>query len=243
MYGLIAVVISIGIADSLNPTTVGPALILATGERPRRRVLEFTLGVVAVELAGGLAIVLGPGRLLVGLIPRPHHIASHIVECAVGLAMLVGAALLWRHRGRLTRVDHLSVRVQRLSGATLGAVIAALELPTAFPYFAAISAILVSHTGIVGKVLLVALFNLCFVFPLLVVAATLWLAGSHAEPMLARARRAMRHRWPRLLAGLALGAACVSLLVGVTGLLVAGHGPLGNGAKEVRHLFHLSPGP
>lgn len=243
MYGLIAVVVSIGIADSLNPTTIGPVLILATGERPRRRVLEFTLGVVAVELAGGLAIVLGPGRLLVGLIPRPHHVASHIVECAVGLAMLIGAALLWRHRGRITRVDHLSRKVQRLSGATLGAVITALELPTAFPYFAAISAILVSRTGIFGKVLLLILFNLCFVSPLLAVAAILWLARSHAERILARVSVAMWHRLPRLLAGLALGAACISLLVGITGLLVAGHGPIGKGAKAVRHLFHLSSRP
>jgi hypothetical protein len=106
-----------------------------------------------------------------------------------------------------------------------------------------ISAIAVSRAGIVGRVLLLVLFNLCFVSPLLAVAATLWLAGSHAERILARAGAALRHRLPRVLAGLAVGAAFVSLLVGITGLLVAGHGPIGNGAKAVRHLFHLSPEP
>jgi hypothetical protein len=42
MLRLIGLVISIGLADSVNPTTVGPALYLASGERGRHRVAVFT---------------------------------------------------------------------------------------------------------------------------------------------------------------------------------------------------------
>ena len=51
-------------ADSLNPTTIAPALYLASGEHARTRVLEFTLAVFGVYLIGGLIIALGPGGLL-----------------------------------------------------------------------------------------------------------------------------------------------------------------------------------
>ena len=53
MVRLVGIVISIGLADSLNPTTIAPALYLATGERARGRVAEFTAGVFAVYFLGG----------------------------------------------------------------------------------------------------------------------------------------------------------------------------------------------
>ena len=48
MLRLVGIVISIGLADSLNPSTIAPALYLATGERGRERVAEFTFAVFAV---------------------------------------------------------------------------------------------------------------------------------------------------------------------------------------------------
>ena len=69
MLRLIGLVISIGIADSLNPTTIAPALYLATAEHARGRVIEFTPGVFGVYLVGGLIIALGPGQLLLAAGP------------------------------------------------------------------------------------------------------------------------------------------------------------------------------
>ena len=59
MLRLIGIVVSIGLADSINPTTIGPALYLATGERARGRVAEFTFAVFAVYFLGGAAIAVG----------------------------------------------------------------------------------------------------------------------------------------------------------------------------------------
>ena len=65
-----------GSADSLNPTTVGPALYLATLRRRIWRVTLFTTGVFSVNLAVGLVLTIGPGRLLLGLVPNPQRTAG-----------------------------------------------------------------------------------------------------------------------------------------------------------------------
>ena len=92
MLRLIGLAVSIGLADSLNPTTIAPALYLAAGERSRERVAEFTFAVFAVYLAGGAAIALGPGQLLLSAIPHPDRIARHVIEVTAGAAMLLAAA-------------------------------------------------------------------------------------------------------------------------------------------------------
>jgi hypothetical protein len=48
VLALVLLVASIALADSLNPTTIGPALLVATRDRPARALGGFTLGVFAV---------------------------------------------------------------------------------------------------------------------------------------------------------------------------------------------------
>lgn len=62
LFRTLSIVVSIGLADSVNASTIGPALFLAGGEHPRRSVLEFTLGILAVFFLGGALLVLGPGH-------------------------------------------------------------------------------------------------------------------------------------------------------------------------------------
>lgn len=238
MLRLIGLVISIGIADSLNPTTIAPALYLATGERPLRRVSEFTLGVLAVYLAGGAAIALGPGQLVLSLLPHPGREARSIAEIVAGAVMLVAAALLWRNRGRLSEREFPTVSPHRKSSALLGATITAVELPTAFPYFAAITAIVGSGLGPARQMVLLVLFNLCFVAPLVGIIGTLRFAGDRAEQLLARSRDFLQRNWPVVLAGLALLAGVFVVLLGSTALIGKGHGRFGRFARHFRHLLH-----
>ena len=221
MCRLIGLVVSIGLADSVNPTTIGPALYVAAGERGRRRVAEFTFAVFAVYLLGGTAIALGPGQLLLSAF-TPRREATHILELVAGAAMLGVAGLLWWQRRRLSEREPLAAIPQRRSSALLGATITAVELPTAFPYFAAITAIVGSGFDTTRQLVLLVLFNVCFVLPLIAIVAMLTFAGAGAAATLSRTRDRLHEHWPAVLAGLALLASVFVVLLGVTGLSAHG---------------------
>jgi cytochrome c biogenesis protein CcdA len=238
MLHLIALVISIGLADSLNPSTIAPALYLAAGNHARRQVAEFTLGVFAVYLIGGLVIALGPGQLILSLVPHPDREDRFVLEVIAGAAMVTAAAFLWGFRDRLAERQVPKVTAQGRSSAALGAVITAVELPTAFPYFAAIAAIVGSGVGIANQAFLLVLFNVCFVLPLIGILGTLTFAGDRAQEILASGRRKLEAHWPAVLAGLALLAGAFVLALGITGLTGRGHSHLGSFARRIRNLLH-----
>jgi cytochrome c biogenesis protein CcdA len=239
MLRLVGLVVSIALADSLNPTTIAPALFLATGgERSRAQVAEFTFGVFAVYLLGGAVIALGPGQLILSLVPNPSIEARHIIETVAGAAMLVAAAFLWRHRKRLCERQLPTPRGEGRSSALLGATITAIELPTAFPYFAAIAAIVGSGLDPARQLVLLLLFNVCFVMPLLGIMATLTFGGQHAERLLTIGRNFLQRYWPVVLAGLLFLAGLFVILLGVTGMAQSGHGRFSRFLRRFRHLLH-----
>jgi cytochrome c biogenesis protein CcdA len=235
MLRLTALVITIGLADSINPSTIAPALYLAGGKRPRAQLAEFTLAVFAVYLVGGLAVALGPGQLVLALVPHPDAEDRHVIETVVGGAMLTVGVFLWGYRRRLAERSAPAPNPEGRSGAILGATITAVELPTAFPYFAAIAAVVGSGLGLPRQVVLLVLFNVCFVLPLVAMLAILSFAGEHARPWLAKGRAWLEARWPTVLAILALVAGAFVLALGITGLAGLTHSRFGRGIRKILH--------
>jgi cytochrome c biogenesis protein CcdA len=211
------IVISIGLADSLNPSTIGPALYFATGERARDRVAEFTLAVFAVYFVGGAAILVGLGSLIRSLLPHPHHHITDLVEVAVGVAMVGVAGMLWRHRRRLAEREPPDFDPHGRSSWVLGATITAVELPTAFPYFAVLAAIVGADLDVVRDLILLVLFNVCFILPLLGIVATLTFAPNRSDRLLSIGRDFLQRHWPAVLAGVAFVAGVFVILLGVSG--------------------------
>jgi cytochrome c biogenesis protein CcdA len=219
MLRRIVVMISVGLADSINPSTVGPALYLTTARRRVVRVVQFTVGVFIVELAAGIVLTIGPGRLLLGLVPHPRGTVRHIIELVAGLVLLAVAVALWLGRRNLAR-RQLPMRGGGGGSAFIaGASIAAVELPTAAPYFAVIAAITASEATIPQEVALLVIYNVCFVFPLLAIVAVLLFAGERADPWLQRGGAWLQRRWPVVLASLLLFVGSVLLVLGGIGLV------------------------
>lgn len=236
MLRLIGLAVSIGLADSLNPSTIAPALYLASGKRARRRVAEFTAAVFLVYLLGGAIIALGPGQLILSLVPKPDAEDRHVLEIIAGAAMIGAGALLWRHRDRLAERKPPDIPEGK-SSALLGATITAVELPTAFPYFAVIAAIVGSGLDPARQLFLLLLFNICFVLPLIGIVVTLTVAGDQAHRLLAIGRNFLERHWPALLAGLALLAGVFVVLLGATAF--AGHGSrFGRLIRRVHRFLH-----
>lgn len=214
---LAVVAASVGLADSVDPGTIGPALYLATAQRPVRRVAEFTAGVFAVNFVAGLILTTGPGGWLLRFVPRPHGTTKHVIELAAGIVLLGCAAALWLGRERLLRRD-LPMPTGR-SAFVSGVSIAAIGLPAAIPYFAVIAATVASSATIPQEVVLIALYNVAFVLPLLVIVIVLLAAGRRAERQLKAIGVWVERQWPIVLAVLLLLIGGLLVLLGGTGLV------------------------
>jgi cytochrome c biogenesis protein CcdA len=219
MPALILVVASIALADAINPSTIVPALWIAG--TPRAHLLSFAIAVFTVYFAGGLVIAFGPGPVLISAL---HHIqgpVEHGVEAAAGLVVIAVAVLLWRsrHSERATRLPRPG-RTHR-SAFGLGAAIIAVELPTAFIYFGAISAILASHPTAPETVSLLLLYNAVFVAPLIAILLVRRLAGDSGERWLASAWERVIGFGQVVLAGLTGSGGAALLAIGIIGLAAA----------------------
>ena len=217
MLALILLVLSIGLADAINPTTLAPAFLLATAPDGAKAVGRFTLGVFAVSLAGGLVLLLGPGQLILSALPHPDARGKAWAEAIGGVVLLGLAAVTWIHReriaSRLAKEDD-DPKTSDRGALALGAGIMAIELPTALPYFAAIAAILASPFALGTQIALVVLYNVTFVAPLLVLFVARKVAGETAAARLERIGAWLRVRAP----------AAIAILLAVLGVVVAAVG-------------------
>lgn len=217
MLVLLALVASIALVDSLNPSTVGPALLLALGEHAVRDMTAFLIGVLGTSTVAGLVLVLGPGRALLAIAAKPRPHVVHLIEVAVGVVVLLVAGALWIRRERLAGGLAESLG-DRFSPMALGAVIIVAELPTAFPYFAALAAIVESRQPIAAQVLLVVVFNLCFCAPILILLGAVIVGGERAQAVTTSARHYLE-RYAAVLIPILLGLLGAAILaVGLVGL-------------------------
>ena len=219
MLRRVCVAISVGLADSLNPSTVGPALYLATVRNRVWRVMQFTIGVFSVTFAGGLVLTIGPGRLLLGLVPHPQGTVRHVIELVAGVVLLIVAVALWRGRRSLARRELPGRSGSGGSALIAGASIAAVELPTAAPYFAVIAGIVASSASVPQEIGLLALYNVAFVLPLLVIVVLIAFGGERADRWLQQSGAWLQRRWPVVLASLLLFVGSALAVLGGTGLV------------------------
>ncbi|MBV9839696.1 MAG: GAP family protein [Solirubrobacterales bacterium] len=221
MVGLALLVTSVGLADSINPSTVVPALWLAKAPRARG-IAAYTLGVFTVYFAGGLVLVFGPGPSLIAALQQIKGPFEHALQAAGGAAVLAFAIFLWRSRHQPEGEPRAPRAYGRGSAFALGAGIMAVELPTAFMYFGAISAILAARLAAAAEVSLLLVYNLLFVAPLIALLAVRRLAGHRGDRWIAGAQERLRAVGQLVLACVAGAAGSALLTIGVGGLLLSG---------------------
>lgn len=218
MLRTLALVTSLALADSVNPSTVIPGVYLATHNRRPGPLLSFTAGVFAMTFAGGLALLLGPGQLALDALPHPDATAKHLLELSFGGVALIAATFLWLRRDRPLQSGARNLARRHKALFILGAGIMAVELPTALPYFAAIAVILGGIDDLAARVVALGVFNFLFVLPLLAIAAVRSATGERTDRFLSRADAWLRAR-ANLLMSILVGAGGVALLIaGTVGL-------------------------
>jgi cytochrome c biogenesis protein CcdA len=219
MLGLTLVVASIALADSINPSTLIPALWLAS-TRSESRLASYTVGVFAVYLTGGIVLLLGPGPSVISFLHHLRGPVEHGAEAVGGLLALSLAFVLWRSRHAAEDQPRVRRCETRASAFALGAGIMAVELPSAFLYFGAISAVLAAHRALPVKISLLIAYNALFVAPLIVLMAASRLAGDRTDRWIASAGGRLRYLGQLALTGVAGVAGAALLTLGLGGLLV-----------------------
>ena len=205
MAALALAVVAIALPDSLNPSLIVAAVYLALGTHPLRRTLAFTITAFVVTLAGGLAIALGLGDLILSLLPKPSHTVKWDVITAVGVIVMCGGAVIWWRRDALAVVAPESPRKPTQGGSPvlIGAGIAGVELLTAFPYFAVIAMLLGSSVSAAGKASLLVLYNLIYVLPLIAIVMVRAIMGERGAELLVPISDWIQVHWPQVVAPIA----------------------------------------
>lgn len=218
MLGLVLLALSVGLVDSVNPSTVGPALYLAAGPDGNRTVIRFTAGVFAASCAGGCLLVVGPGQAILAAVPHPSQRSTHLLEIGLGCLAFAAAIVLWSLRATVQRHDFVHRSVARRSSFALGTAIVAIEFPTAFPYFAVITADVGSGESVLRQLLPIGVFNAAFVLPLAAIAVLRRLADARSERILETVRREVDRHSAAMIVVVLVVLACALLLVGAVGL-------------------------
>jgi hypothetical protein len=210
-------VLGIALLDSLNPSLIVADVYLTLGPHPFRRTLGFGIAAFVVTLAGGLAIALGLGDLVLSVLPKLSHTVKWDVLTGVGVLLICAGAVVW-WRGDALTAREPSARGKPREGSSavvLGAGIAGVELLTAFPYFAAIAMILGASVSFTGKVSLLVLYNVIYVLPLIVIVIVCAVMGEKGARVLTPVSDWIAMHWPTVVAPVAVTAGAALTTYGI----------------------------
>jgi cytochrome c biogenesis protein CcdA len=219
MPAVTVLVTSLGLADSLNPVTILIAVYLGAGPDPVRRLSAFAVGVLAAYFLGGVALMLGPAELLRAALDGVEIPGADVAALAAGAGLVIAAVALWMRRARLARVRLPRALAEPRSALVLGAVVTALDLPTAFPYFAAIAVIVGADVSLPAQVLLLGLFNVLYVLPIVLVLVARLVFGARCQLLMARVTAGIERIAGPLLAAGTCAIGCALVVHGARGLL------------------------
>jgi cytochrome c biogenesis protein CcdA len=158
-------ILGIAVIDSLNPSLfLGQFLLLAT-KRPVPRTLAYIAGLLLVNFLGGVLILAGVRTLITQTASSIPTDSGFLLQGGLGLLLLwfgftfKGSA---QQDGQNREVKSLGLGYAFL----FGMIVMVNELTTAFPYFIAIERISSADPGMLGSLLLLAMYNFVFALPL-----------------------------------------------------------------------------
>jgi cytochrome c biogenesis protein CcdA len=211
---MLPLVVSLGLADSVNPVTIVVGLYLASTPHPVRRLVGYTAGVFAIYLAGALVLLLGPASLLRLVTHGVDPSVGRVLAIVIGVAAIVVAVVVWRRRKQVSATALPDRALKPGSTLALGAGLTVVDLPTAFPLFIVVGAIVNEDLSVPVEIGLMAVYCLAYVLPLIAITVVRAAGGERAERWLENLRERSAQWAPIALSAL-------TLLVGIA-LIVYG---------------------
>ena len=212
MHSLLTSLVAIAALDSLNPTATAIQVFLLSTPKPIARSIAFIIGVFTAYWMVGLLITLGMGEAIAALV---NQVGLALPGSIYGLQFLLGVLLLvigWKLNS--SNEKKTQRRPQKLTLTytfVLGLAVTIWESPTALPYLAAIQQIIRANLDWLSVVAILGLYNLIFVFPLIILLGIYIVLQGRSVALLHRINRAIEQWGPKILRVIliVLGAALV----------------------------------
>jgi len=198
---LIGSIAGIALVDSLNPTAIALQLLLLSTPGASARSAAFILGVFAGNYAGGLILVLGVNRFF-GARLRDVAALHDGIQAIIGVLLVVAGIFACRFA---------SPKKSRRAppgpwqSFLMGIAEMALELPTAFPYLAAVGLIVRESPPLPATLGILLIYNILFVLPLWVLLLIYKRLPGRKAPWMTKLRKRFRRWLPRTLRILLVG--------------------------------------
>lgn len=180
MIDLIPVLLPILLVDILNPVLFAMLVFAAGSNRPVSHSTAILAGHTLAYLVAGIGVALGIEQVAARL-ANPEaidYVLSFII--GVGLVWLVlptkksGAATANEPEWELTPVKCFG----------FGAVVNFVGIPFALPYFAVVDQIMKANLSTAESVATLAVYNLAYAAPFMVVPVAVAISGESAKPLL-----------------------------------------------------------
>jgi cytochrome c biogenesis protein CcdA len=180
MFELVAKIVPILLVDFLNPVLFAMLVAAAGTSRPVANSSAMLAGHTLAYFGAGVAIALGFAQVAERLAnPRAIDFA---------LSAIIGVALLWMAlRVKKEGAPVANEPEQSLTPAGFfgfGAVVNFIGIPFALPYFAAVDQVLGANLSIAGSLSVLAIYNIGYAAPFVVVPVAVAISGEHAKPLL-----------------------------------------------------------
>lgn len=157
---------SLGFFDSLNPATILAMILIVSTENHQRNSLVFIFGTFSIYFSAGVALLFGWENLLNRIFPIMSNFWFGTGLVCIG-TVLFGYGL--KMLNQKSKVENR--QTNKLSSGFLGVTLFTvsstfMDLPTAFPYFAATDIIAKMKSTFTLKIFNLIFYNVVYVAPL-----------------------------------------------------------------------------
>ncbi|MBU0557526.1 MAG: GAP family protein [Alphaproteobacteria bacterium] len=210
-FALVAILVGLALADSLNPFTIAAQAYLLATPRPFPRSLAFLLGTAATVFVSGMLLLGGFGAARDTAASTLPAWGWGVGQIALGLVLAGFAWWCWARglKGKpLTPPKSLGVP------ATLAFAFASAvsDLPTALPLFVAVDRVAAADLSWLSEALLIALYTVIYVAPLIMLLLVRAIFARRSDVLFGKIQLAVEWAF-RVLLPPAAGLAAVYLLI------------------------------
>jgi cytochrome c biogenesis protein CcdA len=208
------------IVDVLNPVLFALLVVAVGSDRPIANSTAFLAGHTIAYFGSGIIIALGL-EYIADRLSNPLPI-DFILELLVGLLCIWAATKAGG--GNASENKNPDGELRPIFCFGYGAVINFIAVPFALPYFAVVGQVLKAELSVELSLLVLAVYNLAYAFPFLLIPLAVLLIGDSCKPALQKISNVLVSVADKLmpllllLLGLALSADAISFLTSGEGL-------------------------